>query len=76
MGAVTQFQLKMGLTRIPRQKLPKRLALNSSVHCPPQKGGFPSLCLASNHKEASSMLGEALTDFLRCPSSKFLEACQ
>jgi len=27
---------------------------------PPPKVGFPSLCLASNHKEALSTLGEAV----------------
>jgi len=27
---------------------------------PPLRAGFPSLCLASNHKEALAMMGEAL----------------
>ena len=51
-----------------------RLALIQ--HLSPTRNGFPSLCLASNHKEALATLGEALTDFSRSPSSRFIEACQ
>ncbi len=45
-------------------------------HLSPTRNGFSSLCLASNHKEALATLGEALTDFSRSPSSKFVEARQ
>jgi hypothetical protein len=56
----------------PGDKNTSGLALDSSVHVSPFEERFPSLCLASNHKEALSMLGEAVTYFLTCPYSKAL----
>ncbi len=43
---------------------------------PPPRAGSPYLCLASNHKEALSMMREAFTYFLTCPSSRVWGFCQ
>ena len=46
------------------------------IHSLPLRNGLSFPLFGPTSQEALSMMGEALTVFLRCPSGKFLEACQ